>query len=237
MKKTTSSSKNLKARNKSLKTQDVNVNEISEDFEKNTLDYSLKPKKPTLKSFYFPVAILAIAAIIYFGKGFVVAAMVNNQPVSRLGILAELEKTQGRKILDQKINEILILQEGRNNNLQIKEQDIADRVGKIEEQVKQQGQSLDDALKTAGMTKEELNDQVRMELIVEKILGDKVQITDEEIKTSFDENKAYYPEGTTLDTAKEDIRESLRQQKLSTEFTTWIQDLKNKAKINYFVSY
>ncbi len=103
--------------------------------------------------------------------------------------------------------------------------------------MKQQGQSLDDALKTAGMTKEELNDQVRMELIVEKILGDKVQITDEEIKTSFDENKAYYPEGTTLDTAKEDIRESLRQQKLSTEFTTWIQDLKNKAKINYFVSY
>lgn len=237
MKKTTSSSKNLKARNKSLKTQDVNVNEISGDFEKNTLDYSLKPKKPTLQSFYFPVAVLAIAAIIYFGKGFVVAAMVNNQPVSRLGILAELEKTQGRKILDQKINEILILQEGRNNNLQINEQDIADRVGKIEEQVKQQGQSLDDALKTAGMTKEELNDQVRMELIVEKILGDKVQITDEEIKTSFDENKAYYPEGTTLDTAKEDIRESLRQQKLSTEFTTWIQDLKNKAKINYFVSY
>jgi hypothetical protein len=191
------------------------------------------------KFLMLPLFIIVLAAIIYFGKGYLVIAMVNNQPITRLSVLTELEKSQGKKVLDQKINESLIFQEAQKNNISISDQDVTDRIAKIEEQIKAQGQTLDAALTQQGMSREDLNKQIKIELIVEKLIGKDIQITDEEINQSFEQGKTagYYPKEANLDSVKEDIKSSLMQQKLGTQFSTWMEDLRNKSAINYFVSY
>jgi len=200
----------------------------------------LKPsiaKKQRSKFFMIPLFIIVLAAIVYFGKGYIVAAMVNNQPISRLEIISEMETTQGKKTLDQRINEVLIDQEAQKNKVTVSDQEIKDRITTIEDQIKAQGQTLDAALAAQGLSRQDLNKQIKIELQVEKLIGNSIQVTDDEISQSFEQNKAAYPKETTLDQVKAEISDGLKQQKLSASFSSWMQDLRTKANVNYFVSY
>ena len=44
-------------------------------------------------------------------------------------------------------------------------------------------------------------------------------------------------EGAKLEDVKEDIRQQLFQQKLNAEYTKWVEELKAKSKILYFVNF
>jgi parvulin-like peptidyl-prolyl isomerase len=88
-----------------------------------------------------------------------------------------------------------------------------------------------------GMTQDDLKKQVRTQKIVEKILADKVSPTDQEVADYIKANKDSLPKGQTDDQNKETVKGQLRQQKLSTEFQKWIDELKKSASIKYFTSY
>ena len=50
-------------------------------------------------------------------------------------------------------------------------------------------------------------------------------------------NKTSIPEGTDMEVYKGQVREQLQRQKISSEYQTWIEKLKETAKINTFVKY
>ena len=185
-------------------------------------------------SFIPLLVVIILTLLFYFSKGLFVAATVNGQPIWRLTLVKELEKQAGKKVLDSLITRTLILQEASKQKIAISEEEINQAVKQVEDELTKQGQSLDQLLLAQGITRDELNEQIKLQKIVEKIAGKDIKITDEEVKDYFEENKSSFPKDKKFEEVEEDIKEQLEQEKLSEKIQTWIQSLRNAAKINYF---
>ncbi len=185
------------------------------------------------------ISLLLLGALLYSLKSVFVVALVNNQPISRFALNRELEKQAGQKILEDKISEILITQEIKKKGIKIDQISIDAKIKEIEEELKAQGQNqgLDALLSLQGMTRKDLEKQISLQLSVEKMLGSDIQITEEELKKSFEQNKALYPKGTTFESKKESLKIQLEQQKMAEKFQSWLASLRQNAKINYFVQF
>lgn len=212
-------------------------NNLNPDFfESKEKEEKSRKFKPASRIILVITVVILISLLLYF-KNIFIAAMVNNQPITRWSIDRELEKQGGQQVLEAKITEALILQEGQKQKINISQADIDEEIKKIEEQVKGQGQDLDSLLKLQGQTREGLVKQIKMKLIVEKIIGRDLQISDEKVKEYFDQNKTIYPKGTTFEAKKDEIKTQLFQQEMATKFQTWLEDIKKQAKIYYFLQF
>lgn len=199
---------------------------------------STSPSKSIFKSKLMYLLLVAIiATALFYFKGLFVAALVNGQPISRLSVVKQLEKEGGKQVLDTIITDNLILQEAQKEKVTASSAEITDQINQISDNLKGQGQDLDTALKAQGMTKQDLNDQIKLKVLVDKMAGKDITVTDKEIQDSFNQNQSTYSKGTKLESVRDQIKSALTQQKLNTSINTWITNLKSKAKINYFVSY
>ena len=177
--------------------------------------------------------ILVVLIALYLGRSLIFAAWAGNRPVFRLSLIRELEKQGGVSVLDSLIEKSLINQAAKKVKVNISDDTVNLELVNVEELVKKQGISLEEALAARGQTKKDLLEQIKLQKVIEQILKDKIVVTDEEIKDYYDTNKIK----EVFDTAKEGIKNSLIQSKLQTEYTKWITELKEKAKIFYFVKY
>lgn len=164
-------------------------------------------------------------------------ALVNNRPISRLSLVRELEKQAGQQTLDTLITKSLILQEADKQNIKIGQERIEGKIKEIEEQVKSQGADLDVLLQNQGQTRKGLEGEIKIQLIIEEILGKDIEITEEELQNYFEENKEFLGEDASFEEMKEDLKEQLRQQKANNKISTWLEELKQNAKINYFLKF
>lgn len=185
-----------------------------------------------------PVLIIIIVIfLLYFYKGLLVAAMVNGQPIWRLTLLQELEKQAGKRALDSLITQTLILQEAKKQKITVAEEEMNQAVKQIEDNLAGQGQNLDQQLIAQGMTRDELKEQVKLQKIVEKIVGKDIEVTDKEVNEYLEKNKSFLPKDVKLEEASASAREQLRQQKISEKIDAWIESLRTSAQINYFVQF
>lgn len=175
--------------------------------------------------------------LLYLNRGLFVAAMVNNQPISRVSVISELEKRQGKSALDSLVTETLIMQEAQKNNIVVSNEEVDAELNTINENLKAQGQELDQLLSMQGMKKEDLEKQIRVQKVVEKLLNDKLTVSDEEVKKYLTDNKDAFNPDAKPEEKEEQARTQIKQEKLGTEFQTWLTDLKAKSNIRYFVSY
>ncbi len=173
--------------------------------------------------------VIAVLVLLYLFKGLFVAAMVNGRPITRFAVISELEKQDGGSVLQSLVTKELINEEAKKSSVVVTKEQIDAEIAKIEDSIKAQGQTLDEALATQGWTRTDLENQIRTQLIVEAILADKVTVAEQEIDDYIKANKSTEP--------RESISQLLRQQKLMTEYQTWIQELLAKAKVNYWVNY
>jgi len=193
-----------------------------------------KLKQPRV---FVPLIIIALILAAFYLKGLFVVALINGEPISRLAIVQELEKQGGKQALSSLVNQTLILQEAKKKNVQVVQAEIDKAEKKIEDSLKAQGQSLDTALTMQGMTRKDLALQLKLRSLVEKLLADKIKVTEKEIADYIEKNKDTFPTTLTSDQIKTSVEEQLKQQKLASESQTWIEGLKKNAKINYFVNY
>lgn len=192
----------------------------------------------TTKSFVVVIAIFAVFSLaFYMYRGVFVVATVNGSPISRLSVVKELESKAGKSIVETMITKKLIDGEIKKAGIVVSDADIDAEMKKIEDQVSTQGGTLEEALASQGMTVTELRDQIIISKQLEQVLADKVAVTDEEINTYLEENKTLLPKGTNSEDMKNQLREQLKGQKFNTEAEKWVNDLKEKAKIQYFVEY
>lgn len=193
--------------------------------------------KKNKKIAYIILAVILIGAIIYALKGFVIAAMVNGEPVSRLTVISELEKQSGKAALDAIITRKLIVQEAQKKNIVVSQKDIDAEVKKIESQFAGQGQKLDDLLAAQGLSKTKFLDEVRIQLLVQNILGNSAKVSDKEFTDFLAQNSQMLEAETDQDAAKVKLRAQLEQQKLGQKYQEWIANLRKSAKIQYLVNY
>ncbi len=197
----------------------------------------VKKRKKTIIKIVAPViCLLLIAGLVYYYKGLFIAATVNGTPITRISVLQELERVSGKAALDSLITEKLINDEAVVKGSMVTAEEIAAEISKIESQVTVQGKTLDEALKEQGMTRTELTQRIRVQKNLEKLLADKIKISETEVDQYIKDNAIKIPAGQETD-YRTQIAAQLEQQKLSTEADSFIASLRSKARIKYFVSY
>lgn len=209
----------------------------TEDLESLSVIESSKPYKPRNSRIYILIGILVLIAALFYFKGFFVAALVNGQPISRLTLIAELEKQGGKQALSSLVNQTLILQEAKKKNINVSQEEIDTQSKQIEDSLKKQGQSLDTALAVQGMTRQDFLMQLKIRSLVEKLLADQIKVTDKEINEYIEKNKDTLPTDLKEDEIKKGVMEQLKQQKMTSKSQEWLANLTKNAKINYFVNY
>lgn len=190
--------------------------------------------KLSIKTVIIVVAIIAAIVLAYVYKGLFIAATVNGSPISRLTVIQKLEKASGKNLLDSLIVQKLVQDEANAKKISISNDEIDNEIKKIEDQITAQGSTLDAALTTQGMNMEDLKKQIIFQKEVEKLVANKINVTDEEVVKYIKDNAVPNGEDGTI-TAQ--IKDGLRGQKLNTESNSLITALRSQAKIRYFINY
>jgi hypothetical protein len=107
----------------------------------------------------------------------------------------------------------------------------------LDTQFKSQGQTLDKVLEQQGLNRSLIKDQLKVQIMLEKLLGNKINVTEQEVDAAYKEQKDIFAGEKDMNKIRTTIRETLRSQKLSTEAQALLAELKKNAKIKQFVTY
>lgn len=204
--------------------------------EQNKPKLNLKNLKLSPKALIV-ISLLLLVTILVLSKELFVAALVNGQPISRWEILKKSEEAQGAQILDSLITDQLIKQEAQKQGVEVSEDKVNQQIEEIKASIQEQGQDFNTLLSMQGMTLEDLKERIRIQKMVEQLLESEVEVTEEEVSQYLEDNKEFLPEDMSEDEMKEQARQQLEQQKLSERYQTWLEELKENSRINYFVDY
>lgn len=189
-----------------------------------------KPPKLSPKVLTITLVIIALALLVFkFGPWFV-PAVVNNKPITRFAVYNRMEKAYGEQTLNDIINEKILQNAIDESGVNVSDKRVQQELDKVGKQFESLG-GLDQALAQRGMTRQELEKQIRTQLAVEKILSDEIQPTNEEIQQEYEENQDSLYEEQALEEAKGSIIQKLRQSKLQQAFLDWFSKVKKEANV------
>jgi parvulin-like peptidyl-prolyl isomerase len=189
-----------------------------------------------LKSLLLPLSVVAVVILLGFLKNQFVAAKVNGEQINRLELVRELEKKEGQRALENLISQRLIMQEAEKRKVNVSDEDVNLEVAEIEKNVKDQGQNLDDLLSLQGLTRKQLGEEVRMQLILRKLAG-KVEVTDKEVDDYIEQNKEAIPQDANMEEIKTQVRAQLEQDKTNQKIQSLMDKLRKEAKIEYLLKF
>lgn len=198
---------------------------------------NVKFKNPKPLHIAIGLAVILVVAALFFAKGIFVAATVNGSPISRLLVIQELEKQGGKQALEDIIDKKLIETELNKQKVTVNKKEVDAEIEKIKTQVASQGGTLEMALAKQGMTEEKLREQITIQKKLEKLLADKVVVTETEIDTYIKDSKATPPKDVKMEDFRKQVGDQLKQQKFQQEAQKWVSDLTASAKIKYYVNY
>jgi foldase protein PrsA len=193
-----------------------------------------KPARPfPLKKTAIIVVLLGLIAIFVSNKGLLVAAVVNGRPIFRWQLTSIMTSRFGVQTLEGMISQALIDAEAKRAGITVSQADISKKESDL---VKSLGGnvSIDDVLKYQGMTKADFEDQLRLQLTVEKLLGKDITITDADIDAYIATNEATF---TATDEAglREEAKQAMFSQQVNDKLQTWFSETRTKAKILRFL--
>ncbi len=195
------------------------------------------PKKGSKKKLVVLVIVLVVVAgALFLMKGKFIAASVNGSYISRASVIRELEKKSGKDLVDILITQRLIADEARKQKIVITDAEINAKIEEAKTQITAQGGKFEDFLSMQGLTEAVLRDNLKIQMQVEKLVGDKITVTDEEVATYIKDNKVKLEKGKE-DATRTQIKEQLRGGKISKEASALIKTLHESAKIKYYGSY
>src|SRR3989344_4337355 len=121
----------------------------------------------------------AVVVYLLLHPSLIIVATVNNQPIWRWDFEKRAISQVGQQLTGELINESLIINEARSRDIQVSEAEIDARIQEIEKGLG--GTPLSEVLASQGMSPDELKRQLRLQAIAEKMIADKVQVTDEQV--------------------------------------------------------
>ena len=134
------------------------------------------------------VTIGAAAAIFFTIKEDDAAATVNGEDISRDELHERLVDQYGQELLDSLITEKVIDQEAKKENVKVTQEEIDE-----EKAVYAESYGGEDALKqtleSSGLSMADFEEDIESYLATKKLLEPRIEISEEDMKTYFDENK------------------------------------------------
>lgn len=175
------------------------------------------------------VVLLLIAGWLTYASTQTVA-IVNGERIGKAEFYKNLEMRGGKQILDQIIIEKLILQEGKKNKISVSQKELETKLAEMKKRMGGE-KNFQAQIKQSGYTIDDINKQLEIQAIVEKILGKDIKIKEAKIKEYYEQNKEWTFKDKMLDQVRGEIVEALKQQEYQKKLPKWIESLKKKAKI------
>ena len=178
------------------------------------------------------IVVLGLIAIFVSNKGLLVAAVVNGKPIFRWQLDSVMASRFGQQTLDSMISQALVDQEAKKSGVSVSQSDITKKESDL---VKSFGGnvSLDDVLQYQGMTKADFEDQLRLQLTVEKLLGKDITITDADI-TAYIATNASTLTATDEAGMRDEAKQAIFSQEINDKLQAWFTQVKAKASILRF---
>jgi len=117
-----------------------------------------------------------------------VVAWVNGEPITRDELYEEMVRYVGTQVLDEMILIKLVRQEAAQRGVKVSDDDVAAELATIEEDVGGLEQ-LQSVLQMYNMTYDDLKQQVTLNLLLRALVGPEIEVTEDEIRSYFDENR------------------------------------------------
>jgi len=157
---------------------------------------------------------------------------VRNARAQAGGRLAGTDDEIARKALDQVIEERILLQQAKKEEIEASEDDIKTAMQNIRDKFPSK-EEFEKEMKKQGMTnadlRENLGKQVMILRLIEKNVKRKIQVTSREVREYYRQHKDEL--GKTEAEAKEEITNAIFEQKFNDAFAKWMEKLKKKSVI------
>jgi hypothetical protein len=191
--------------------------------------YQSEPQKKRSTKAGIILLLLILAGVFLVKKGYIVAAMVNGRPIYTWTLNSALVKRFGQQTLEGMVTEQLIYQEADKNGVRVTADEVQARENEL---VKSVGSDvkLEDLLKFQGLTREDFDNQVRLQLTVEKILGKDIKFTDAQLDNYIATNSASFTASDSA-TQRSEAKKALTEAEINNSIQQWVADLKSKAKV------
>lgn len=194
---------------------------------------SLPPKKFPTKYLYLIVALLALSALLLANKGMLLAAVVNGKPIFSWELNRVLVERYGKQTLEGIISEQLIAGEARKQSVVVPPGEVSAREEEIVKGLGG-GMSLEEILKIQGLSKNEFDRQITMQLTVQKLLGKDLSITETDIDNFIASNRAQLV-ATEEAAIRAEARQAILDAHIGEKLQPWFNEIKTKAKILRFL--
>lgn len=207
-----------------------------------TVEYTPPPvtsTTPTPKNRKAVYALLAVLVLLLLGayllKDKIIVANVNGQYITYPAYIKELENQGGQQVLNQMVTEALIVSEAKKQGVTVPQEVIDQEIETIKTRIEAQGTTFDEALAKEGITLSRLQEQVRMQKLVQLLSHSETQVTDADIDAYMKENQDQLPKNAaTNQELRTTIKEQLSQTKQQETTQKWLEDLKAQANIQYW---
>lgn len=186
------------------------------------------------KNRFLVLGFLGLVLVMWGASKYMIVGWVDQKPITRIEYYQELEKKYGKDLREQIIVEKLVQSEAQKRNVTVSEDEISKEITKIEEE---QGgaQQLEQILQIQGVSRQELRKLVQMQLLKQKMFEGEGNVTDDDVTKYIDQNKDTIgqQERSASEEAKlrSDVKEQLKQQKISTAFNAWIRDALQSSRV------
>lgn len=186
------------------------------------------------------VGVLVIDFVVQYINNDTVVAIVNNSRISKSEWKKRVEKAYGVSMASYMIDERIIELEAKKSNISVTDADID---GEIDELRKRLGgeEQLQSALVANNATMEELKDQVKNSLLLNKLITPTLQYTEDDIKDYFNQyssvlfptESAALEEGAKLDYEKykDETTKKYLSSMVSSKSSAWIAQKRTEYSI------
>lgn len=188
----------------------------------------LSPKVLTIS-----LVVIGLALLTYKLGPWLVPAVVDKRPVTRFEIWKRLEDSYGEQTLDDIVNEYTLEAVIDDSGVKVADDKVKEQLDTLETQFASLG-GLDEALSQRGLSREDLEKQIKTQLAVEELLADQVVPSEQEIQDYYDTNKEVLYTDKELDEVKEEIKSALRETKLRDAFLEWFAGKKEDIQVKNF---
>lgn len=174
------------------------------------------------------IVVLLVGLWIYKTDNWPIVAMVGMHPITRYQVDQELFKQGGKMEVDNLVTQQVIQDELNRKGITVSNDELNQRLDVIKANLA--GQDLNSALAAQGMTMADLTNQLKLQLGVEKAVAEQATVSTAEVDAYIKSNGSTLT-ATTEAARRDEAMASLKQQKLQSAVSVWVQDLLAKTKV------
>lgn len=120
-------------------------------------------------------------------------ATVNGDKITKHALYERMVEQGGSSVVSRMIDELLLSQEAKRQNVSVSDSDIAAEIAKIKERIGGE-ERFQMTLLQYGVSEEQLKVDLRFGLLTKKLIMKDVTLSDDELKTFFEEFRFQYQE-------------------------------------------